>query len=92
MKRRKLVVGLGAAASMAACRAGADAASGTRQAQHRNHRRAGDARREDVKEHILKCGFLPLPNRGLDELKDFVKSEIVRWGKVVHEAGIAGSQ
>jgi tripartite-type tricarboxylate transporter receptor subunit TctC len=46
----------------------------------------------DVKEQILKYGFLPLPNRGLDELKDFVKSEIVRWGKVVHEAGIAASQ
>jgi len=46
----------------------------------------------DVKEQILKYGFLPLPNRGLDELKDFVKSEIVRRGKVVHEAGIAASQ
>ena len=46
----------------------------------------------DVKEQILKYGFLPLPNRGLDELKDFVTSEFVRWGKVVHEAGIAASQ
>ena len=46
----------------------------------------------DVKEQILKYGFVPLPNRGLDELKDFVKSEIVRRGKVVHEAGIAASQ
>jgi tripartite-type tricarboxylate transporter receptor subunit TctC len=44
------------------------------------------------KEQILKYRFLPLPNRGLEELKDFVKSEIVRWGKVVHEAGIAASQ
>jgi tripartite-type tricarboxylate transporter receptor subunit TctC len=46
----------------------------------------------DVKEQILKYGFLPLPNRGLDELKDFVKLEIVRWGKVVNDAGIAASQ
>jgi tripartite-type tricarboxylate transporter receptor subunit TctC len=46
----------------------------------------------EVKEQILKYGFLPLPSRGVDELKVFVKSEIVRWGKVVHEAGIAGSQ
>jgi tripartite-type tricarboxylate transporter receptor subunit TctC len=46
----------------------------------------------DVKEQILKYGFLPLPNRGLDELKDLVKSEIVRWGRVVHVAGIAASQ
>jgi tripartite-type tricarboxylate transporter receptor subunit TctC len=33
-----------------------------------------------------------LQNRGIDELKEFVKSEIVRWGKVVRDAGIAGSQ
>jgi tripartite-type tricarboxylate transporter receptor subunit TctC len=46
----------------------------------------------ETKEQILKYGFLPLPSRGVDELKDFVKSEIARWGKVVHEAGIAGSQ
>jgi tripartite-type tricarboxylate transporter receptor subunit TctC len=46
----------------------------------------------DVKEQILKYGFLPLQNRSVDELKDFVKSEIVRWGKVVNDAGIAGSQ
>lgn len=46
----------------------------------------------DVKEQILKFGFLPLQNRSVDELKVFVKSEIVRWGKVVNDAGIAGSQ
>ena len=46
----------------------------------------------DVKEQILKMGFLPLQNRSVDELKAFVKTEIVRWGKVVREAGIAGSQ
>ena len=37
----------------------------------------------EVKEQILKYGFLPLQNRSVDELKDFVKSEIARWGKVV---------
>ena len=46
----------------------------------------------EVKEQILKFGFLPLQNRSVDELKSFVKSEIVRWGKVVSDAGIAGSQ
>ena len=46
----------------------------------------------ETKEQILKYGFLPLQNRGVDELKEFVKLEIARWGKVVHEAGIAGSQ
>jgi tripartite-type tricarboxylate transporter receptor subunit TctC len=46
----------------------------------------------EVKEQTLKYGFLPLENRSIDELKEFVKSEIVRWGKVVGDAGIAGSQ
>jgi tripartite-type tricarboxylate transporter receptor subunit TctC len=46
----------------------------------------------EVREQILKYGFLPLQNRSVDELKDFVKSEIARWGKVVRDAGIAGSQ
>jgi tripartite-type tricarboxylate transporter receptor subunit TctC len=46
----------------------------------------------DVREQILKYGFLPLQNRRVDELKDFVKSEITRWGKVVQDAGVAGSQ
>ena len=46
----------------------------------------------EVKEQTLKYGFLPLQNRSIDELKEFVKSEIVRWGKVVRDAGIAGSQ
>jgi tripartite-type tricarboxylate transporter receptor subunit TctC len=46
----------------------------------------------EVKEQILKYGFLPLQNRSVDELKVFVKSEIARWGKVVQDAGIAASQ
>jgi len=45
-----------------------------------------------VKEQTLKYGVLPLGNRSIDELKEFVKAEIVRWGKVVRDAGIAGSQ
>lgn len=46
----------------------------------------------EVKEQTLKYGFLPMQNRSVDELKEFVKSEIARWGKVVRDAGIAGSQ
>jgi tripartite-type tricarboxylate transporter receptor subunit TctC len=29
---------------------------------------------------------------GPDELKEFVKTEIVRWGKIVQDAGIAGTE
>jgi tripartite-type tricarboxylate transporter receptor subunit TctC len=46
----------------------------------------------EVRDQILKYGFLPLQNRSVDELKVFVKSEIARWGKVVQDAGVAASQ
>ena len=46
----------------------------------------------DVKEAIAKNGMVPMPDRSVEGLQDFVKSEIVRWGKVVRDAGIAGSQ
>jgi tripartite-type tricarboxylate transporter receptor subunit TctC len=46
----------------------------------------------EVKEQTLKYGFLPLQNRSVDELREFVKSEIARWGKVVRDAGLAGTQ
>lgn len=46
----------------------------------------------DVKEQIHRYGFLSLENRPVEGLQVFVKSEIDRWGKVVRDAGIAGSQ
>ena len=47
---------------------------------------------QDIKDQILKYGFLPVQNRSVEGLQDYVKSEIARWGKVVRDAGIAGSQ
>jgi tripartite-type tricarboxylate transporter receptor subunit TctC len=41
---------------------------------------------------IAKTGMLPMPTPTVAELQAFVTSEIARWGKVVQEAGIAGSQ
>jgi tripartite-type tricarboxylate transporter receptor subunit TctC len=46
----------------------------------------------DTKAQILRFGFIPVANRAVGELQDYVKSETVRWGKVVRDAGIAGSQ
>ena len=46
----------------------------------------------DTKEQIVKYGFVPVANRSVEGLQDFVKSETARWGKVVRDAGIAGSQ
>jgi tripartite-type tricarboxylate transporter receptor subunit TctC len=45
-----------------------------------------------VREQLSRDGTLPQISLPPDELKAFVKSEIVRWGKVVERAGIAGSQ
>jgi hypothetical protein len=36
--------------------------------------------------------MLPMETTTIEGLQQFVKSEIARWGKVVHQAGIAGSQ
>ena len=46
----------------------------------------------EVKEQIGKTGMLPMDSPSVDGLQAFVKSEIARWGKVVQQAGIAGSQ
>ena len=41
---------------------------------------------------IVKLSLLPLDTPSVEEMKIFVKSEIARWGKVVQQAGIAGSE
>jgi tripartite-type tricarboxylate transporter receptor subunit TctC len=46
----------------------------------------------EIKERIVKLGFVPIENRSVDGLQAFVKAEIGRWGKVVQQAGLAGSQ
>jgi tripartite-type tricarboxylate transporter receptor subunit TctC len=45
-----------------------------------------------VQRDLIRDGAIPQVSPSPDELKDFVKSEIDRWGKVVEAAGIAGSQ
>jgi tripartite-type tricarboxylate transporter receptor subunit TctC len=46
----------------------------------------------DVKEQIAKTGMVPMDSQSVAGLQAFVTSEIARWGKVVQQAGIAGSQ
>lgn len=46
----------------------------------------------DVKEAIVKNGMVPMPENSVEGLQAFVKSELVRWGKVVRDAGIAGTR
>jgi len=46
----------------------------------------------EIGDAISKAGMLPLPQRDMDDLKKFVKTELTRWGDVVRKAGIEGSQ
>src|SRR6266581_5991426 len=46
----------------------------------------------EIETEILRLGMLPFENWSVEGLQDFVKSETVRWGKVVQQAGIAGSE
>jgi tripartite-type tricarboxylate transporter receptor subunit TctC len=46
----------------------------------------------EVKEQLLKISLLPMESKSVSDMQAFVKAEIVRWGKVVEAAGIAGSQ
>jgi tripartite-type tricarboxylate transporter receptor subunit TctC len=45
-----------------------------------------------VTEALVKDGAIPQVSPSPDGMKRFVESEIVRWGKVVEQAGAAGSQ
>ncbi len=46
----------------------------------------------EIETEILKLGMLRFENTSVDGLREFVKSEIVRWGRVVEQAGIAHSE
>jgi tripartite-type tricarboxylate transporter receptor subunit TctC len=52
----------------------------------------GIAASADVQRRLLDLGNIPLTSPPPDALATYVKSEIGRWGKVVHQAGIAGSE
>jgi tripartite-type tricarboxylate transporter receptor subunit TctC len=46
----------------------------------------------EIREGITKAGMGLQESRSVDGLREFIRSEIARWGKVVQQAGIAGSQ
>jgi tripartite-type tricarboxylate transporter receptor subunit TctC len=46
----------------------------------------------EIKQQLVNLGINPIGRGSLDELQTFVKAEAVRWGKVVQDAGIAGSE
>ena len=46
----------------------------------------------DVQQQIIKLGMIPGSGSSPEELQRFIKSEIARWGKVVTQAGLAGTE
>jgi len=46
----------------------------------------------DIKKDLIRDGAIPQLTPPPDELKVFVKQEIARWGKIVEQAGIAGTE
>jgi tripartite-type tricarboxylate transporter receptor subunit TctC len=46
----------------------------------------------EMKEQIAKLSLVPMETPPVDDMRGFVKSEVVRWGKVVQAAGIAGTE
>jgi tripartite-type tricarboxylate transporter receptor subunit TctC len=45
-----------------------------------------------LQEQINKLSLVPLPTPSIEDMQGFVKTEIARWGKIVEQAGIAGSE
>jgi tripartite-type tricarboxylate transporter receptor subunit TctC len=45
-----------------------------------------------VTDALVKDGALPQVSPSPEEMKRFVETEIVRWGKVIEQAGLAGSE
>jgi tripartite-type tricarboxylate transporter receptor subunit TctC len=41
---------------------------------------------------MVNLGMIPVSSPPPEELQRFINAEIVRWGKIVHQAGIAGSE
>ncbi len=46
----------------------------------------------EVRKHITDIGLIPIDPPPVEELQRFLQSEIVRWGKLVQQAGIAGTE
>ena len=45
----------------------------------------------EVKKQIVNIGLIPMEPPSVDEMQKFLADEIMRWGKLAQQAGIAGS-
>lgn len=46
----------------------------------------------EIWQQMISMGLIPIDTPSVEELQNFVKSEIVRWGKLVQQVGIAGTE
>jgi tripartite-type tricarboxylate transporter receptor subunit TctC len=46
----------------------------------------------EMKDQLGKLNLLPMDTPSVEDMQSFIKSEIVRWAKIVQQAGIAGSE
>ena len=46
----------------------------------------------EVRRELSNLGLLPVQSPPPDELKGFIAAEITRWGDIVKDAGLVGSQ
>ena len=47
---------------------------------------------DEVQQQVVKLGMLPVVSPAQDKLQDYVNAEIERWGKVVRQVGLEGTQ
>jgi tripartite-type tricarboxylate transporter receptor subunit TctC len=57
-----------------------------------NHELKGITVLPDIRERFTSMGLIPIDSPPVDRLQAYVKSEIARWGRVIQQAGIAGSE
>ena len=46
----------------------------------------------EIQQQFVRIGLIPVDSPPPDKLQQFVGSEIVRWSKVVDQAGLTGMQ
>lgn len=46
----------------------------------------------DVQQQIMKLGMLAVVSPSQETLQGYINSEIQRWGRIVRQAGLEGSQ
>ena len=57
-----------------------------------NHELKGITVLPEIRERFTSMGLIPIDSPPVDRLQAYVKSEIARWGRVIQQAGIAGSE